>query len=193
MTRKLVTVATFDIPVPAHMALNALQAAGIRAIMADETLVAMDWLLSNAVGGIKIQVSEEDVERAVMVLEQKLGQHNEPQEHEGTEHQDDEHGAFGDQEPVHPDERPTPVSHEDPHETPPPPSERDQYARRALLAGFTGLVVPLVPFYALYLLLNAFFGRGRLSRWGRVHLLYGSIMTAFGIFRDYLLCISLSR
>ena len=50
-----------------------LDEAGNQATISDESLVAMDWLLSNAVGGVKVQVWEEDADRAVGVLEQKLG------------------------------------------------------------------------------------------------------------------------
>ena len=58
MARDLVTVARFDIPAKAHMARNALEDAGIRSVLQDEQLVAMDYLLNLAVGGIKLQVWE---------------------------------------------------------------------------------------------------------------------------------------
>ena len=65
MARKLVTIATFDQPAQARLAQNALEAAGVQTAVNDESLVAMDWLLSNAVGGVKVQVWEEDADRAV--------------------------------------------------------------------------------------------------------------------------------
>src|SRR5687767_857231 len=77
MSRKLVTIATFDQAAQARLAENALTAAGIQATAGDETLVAMDWLLSNAVGGVKVQVWEEDADRAVGVLETEFGAHGE--------------------------------------------------------------------------------------------------------------------
>ena len=73
MSRRLTTVAAFDIPAKAELARNALTAAGIQAVIADSEIVAMDWLISNAVGGVKVQVWEEDAERAAAVLEEKLG------------------------------------------------------------------------------------------------------------------------
>ena len=73
MSRRLVTVATFDIPAKAEIARNALTAAGIQAVISDGEIVAMDWLISNAVGGIKVQVWEEDAERAAAVLNAKFG------------------------------------------------------------------------------------------------------------------------
>ncbi len=73
MAGKLVTIATFDLAGQAHIAKNALEAVGIKSVLADEQTVAMDWLLSNAIGGIKVQVLEEDAERAVAALEESLG------------------------------------------------------------------------------------------------------------------------
>ena len=70
---KLVTIAAFDQPAKARLAQNALTAAEIPAVVSDESLVAMDWLLSNAVGGVKVQVWDEDVDRAVEVLEAEFG------------------------------------------------------------------------------------------------------------------------
>jgi hypothetical protein len=73
MSRRLMTVASFDIPAQAQIAKNALEAAGIQVVTADSEIVAMDWLISNAVGGVKVQVWEEDAERAAAVLDEKLG------------------------------------------------------------------------------------------------------------------------
>src|SRR5262245_48491290 len=73
MSGRLVTIATFDQPAKARLAQNELTAAGIRATVADESTVALDWLLGNAIGWVKVQVLEEDAERAVAVLEETLG------------------------------------------------------------------------------------------------------------------------
>ena len=77
MAGRLVTIATFDQAAQARLAENALKEAGIQAAVSDETLVAMDWLLSGAVGGVKVQVWEEDAERAVAVLENQFGANGE--------------------------------------------------------------------------------------------------------------------
>jgi hypothetical protein len=68
MSKRLVTIATFDQAAQARLAQNALEAKGIKAMVSDENLVAMDWLLANAVGGVKVQVWEEDADSAVVVL-----------------------------------------------------------------------------------------------------------------------------
>jgi hypothetical protein len=74
MAGTLTTVATFHQPAQAELAKNVLIAAGIQAVLADAEIVAMDWLLANAVGGIKLQVRPEDAERAAAVLEGSLGE-----------------------------------------------------------------------------------------------------------------------
>ena len=73
MSRRLTTVASYDEPVRAHAARNCLESAGIPAVISDSEIVAMDWLLSNAVGGIKVQVWEEDAERAAALLDKEFG------------------------------------------------------------------------------------------------------------------------
>jgi hypothetical protein len=64
----LVTVARFTYPHQAHAAKVRLEAEGIRVFLADEFTVTMDWFLSNAVGGIKVNVPGEDAERAQEIL-----------------------------------------------------------------------------------------------------------------------------
>ena len=68
MREKLVTVGTFDMPTEAHLAKGLLEANGLEAFLADELTVGVAWHLSNAVGGIKLQVPETDVERATGIL-----------------------------------------------------------------------------------------------------------------------------
>jgi len=64
----VVTIATFDMMPDAHIALGRLRAEGIEARLADEHLVQTDWLYSIAVGGIKLQVAETSVHRALEIL-----------------------------------------------------------------------------------------------------------------------------
>lgn len=63
------TVASFSKPFEAHLLIARLEANGIRAFARDENLVTLDWLYSNAVGGVKIDVADEDYERALELLE----------------------------------------------------------------------------------------------------------------------------
>ncbi len=68
MSGRLVTVGTFATPAEAGIVRNHLEADGIRAFLADEAIVGMAWHLGTAVGGVKLQVAKDDVERAVSVI-----------------------------------------------------------------------------------------------------------------------------
>jgi hypothetical protein len=56
-----------DLP-QALIAKGALDSAGIRNFLADETMVRMDWFLSNALGGVKLMVAHEDLDAAKEAL-----------------------------------------------------------------------------------------------------------------------------
>jgi len=64
----LITIESYDLSYQAQLAKTELAAAGIQSWLADETLVSMDWFISNAVGGIKLQVSSEDADAAREIL-----------------------------------------------------------------------------------------------------------------------------
>jgi hypothetical protein len=64
----LITVASYPDAIKAHLARGRLEAEGIPAVVADEHYVSANWMMSNALGGVKVQVSERMVERAVQVL-----------------------------------------------------------------------------------------------------------------------------
>src|SRR5688572_22012127 len=58
------TIATFSKPEEAHLFRTRLEAAGIPAFVLDENLVQLDWLYSNAIGGVRVQIADEDLEDA---------------------------------------------------------------------------------------------------------------------------------
>ncbi len=66
----LVTVATYDSPTRAQQAQTHLLQQGIQSVLQDEHVVAMNWLLANAVAGIKLQVDEDHARRAAEVIKQ---------------------------------------------------------------------------------------------------------------------------
>jgi len=66
---RLVTIATFSHPTEAYILKSRLEAAGVWSLVADENIVIMNWLYSNAVGGVKVQVRETDVERVLDILD----------------------------------------------------------------------------------------------------------------------------
>ncbi|WP_444908981.1 putative signal transducing protein [Microbulbifer sp. TRSA005] len=66
----LVTVARFSFPYEAQIAKARLESEGISAFIADEHTVNMQWLYSNAMGGVRLQVSESDLDKAHEILKQ---------------------------------------------------------------------------------------------------------------------------
>ena len=56
------TIATFSKPEEAHLFRTRLEAVGIPAFVQDEHFVQMDWLYSNAIGGVRVQIAE-DIEK----------------------------------------------------------------------------------------------------------------------------------
>jgi membrane protease YdiL (CAAX protease family) len=65
---KLVTIATYNTPSQAEVARLILEEEGIKTFLADDNLVGMNWFLSNAVGGAKLQVAASEAERAKDIL-----------------------------------------------------------------------------------------------------------------------------
>lgn len=68
MKTNWITVASFSQPVEAHLARTQLEADGITCVVSDEYLVRMDWLLSNAIGGVKLKVLAWEADRAKEIL-----------------------------------------------------------------------------------------------------------------------------
>ena len=62
----------------AHLVRSALQSIGIKAVIADEHVVAMNWALAQAVGGIKVKVRSADLQRARDFLDQRRQQSGSP-------------------------------------------------------------------------------------------------------------------
>jgi hypothetical protein len=69
---QLVTLRHFrDIP-DALLAKGKIESAGIDCSLADGNLVRMDWLWSNAIGGLRLQVRQEDAEDALAILDEPI-------------------------------------------------------------------------------------------------------------------------
>ncbi|PHR93849.1 MAG: hypothetical protein COA78_32620 [Blastopirellula sp.] len=69
MANELVILETFNTPIEASVVRGMLESEGIRVFLADEATVGIAWHLGTAVGGIKLQVAKEDVERAIALLD----------------------------------------------------------------------------------------------------------------------------
>jgi hypothetical protein len=65
------TVAVYSLVSETHAPLSRLHSAGIAAVVRDEHTVQFDWFWSNAIGGVKIDVPDEDYEAASELLNLK--------------------------------------------------------------------------------------------------------------------------
>lgn len=68
MEEKLVTVMTFSTLWEAEMAASKLESEDILVYLKDGDTVNMNWLLSNAVGGVKVQVAGGDLKKSKEIL-----------------------------------------------------------------------------------------------------------------------------
>jgi hypothetical protein len=66
----MITIATFNNPIEANLAQQLLEDQGISSFLKDESTVNIAWHLTVAVGGIKLQVSEEIAELAREILQE---------------------------------------------------------------------------------------------------------------------------
>jgi DNA-directed RNA polymerase subunit RPC12/RpoP len=64
-----IAVRSFDNYIPANMMLQRLEEEGIKAYLQDEHTVTIDPILTNALGGIKLMVYEEQSQRALELIE----------------------------------------------------------------------------------------------------------------------------
>jgi len=70
MTSRLVTVAQYrDLP-EAWLAKSKLEAAGITCFLENEYIIGANWLYSDALGGVKLNVSKENAEGAKAIIEE---------------------------------------------------------------------------------------------------------------------------
>jgi hypothetical protein len=72
MVDELVTVKTFWNAIEAHLAKSALEMAGIQAFLENENVVLMDWGPGNPVVGVKLNVKNSDVQRAIEALKPQV-------------------------------------------------------------------------------------------------------------------------
>jgi len=66
----LSTIASYSFPYEAQIARARLDAEGIPAFVADEQTINMQWLYSNAMGGVRLQVPEQFAAQAIEILAQ---------------------------------------------------------------------------------------------------------------------------
>jgi hypothetical protein len=71
-SRTLVTIRTFRDLGEAFVTRGLLESAGIACHLQDENLIRADWLLSNVIGGARLQVAASDEEQALEILSQPI-------------------------------------------------------------------------------------------------------------------------
>ena len=64
----MITVATYNKPEEAYLAASVLEGNEIESVVRDAETVAMYWLYCNAIGGVKLDVHEQDYELASEIL-----------------------------------------------------------------------------------------------------------------------------
>jgi Putative prokaryotic signal transducing protein len=68
MSQRLITIAQYrDLPT-AGLSQSILESAGITCFLDNQFMIGINWLYSNALGGVKLQVLEKDVEQALKLL-----------------------------------------------------------------------------------------------------------------------------
>ncbi|MBN1291058.1 MAG: DUF2007 domain-containing protein [Candidatus Latescibacteria bacterium] len=70
-TRKLenlITIGCFSQGIEAHLAKTRLESEGIECFIRDENTINVNWLYSNAIGGVKLQVRQSDSEKAKKIF-----------------------------------------------------------------------------------------------------------------------------
>jgi len=70
----MITIARFSKVEEAHLLRMRLEAGGIPAFVQDEHVVQVIWIYSDAIGGIRVQVAEEDAARARELMEEEGAQ-----------------------------------------------------------------------------------------------------------------------
>ncbi len=64
------TIARYALTYEAHLARARLESEGIEVLIADEHTMALQSLYADALGGARLQVRDEDVERARAILDE---------------------------------------------------------------------------------------------------------------------------
>ncbi len=185
MPDKFVPVAAYATPLEADLAKNYLEAEGVPVFLSDDATVGWFWHLGNAVGGIKLLVPRDQLDRATAILAARPGEQPDAGQEPAVSGPEmvacarcgapmdremdycPSCGAASDEAaraaPVAPAaDQPAP-GEEEPEEAPTPPG--DELANRALRAAILGLIVcpPFLHLYSLWILLRLAFYQGEVS------------------------------
>ena len=70
MNRKFYTLAAFDYPADVQILKGKLESEGIPVFLRDENTLNSDPLISNAIGGVKVEVYTRDKDRAIEIYDE---------------------------------------------------------------------------------------------------------------------------
>ncbi|MBL0233994.1 MAG: DUF2007 domain-containing protein [Chitinophagaceae bacterium] len=65
---RFIRIRAYDNYIPAHIDMGRLRSEGIECFLADENTVTIDPFLTYAVGGIKLMVPEQELEKALQIF-----------------------------------------------------------------------------------------------------------------------------
>lgn len=74
----MVTVRICSTLPDAQLAQSFLEGSGIKSFLPDEFVIQNNWLWCNAMGGVRVQVSEEDAEKAAEILQESYKEGTDP-------------------------------------------------------------------------------------------------------------------
>jgi hypothetical protein len=147
------TIATFSDGIPAHLAQGRLDEEGIFSYLADEQTVGLAWHLTNAIGGIKLQVADEDAEKARVIL----AEHGAEPSAEETKDPTTPNDATGSEDDLS-------------------FSAREQTADRALRGAIFSIFVFPLQLYVFWLLLKVFVSEEQLRPRHRRHAMIAAVI-----------------
>jgi hypothetical protein len=139
-TDDIVTLTRMGELTTAQLLCGRLEAEGIESFLPDQVMAAQTWHLNRAIGGIRVQVRQADLERARMILAQPCEEIEATADHAGGNNGVDDDGSI---------------------------SVDDRAAFRALRVALVSVwLMGLVHPYSLWLAFRAL-GRPGLTAWGR--------------------------
>ena len=68
----MTTIATFPTPEDAHLFRAYLESRGIEGFLRDENTAQLFWIYSNAIGGVRLEVADEDAEEAAEIYHEYM-------------------------------------------------------------------------------------------------------------------------
>jgi hypothetical protein len=145
----------------AMLTVNRLQDAGIESFVADDNIVSTDFLLGGAIGWIKVQVREADIDRALELLatrEAPINADDVPWDQPSEGELEEEEGTPEENREVAIADRNAPEEPEIPQ------TEGERIVERAYRIAMMGMLLfpPLPHFYSFALLMRIAFGREQL-------------------------------